>query len=71
MEGMASYFGKDETNRSRMYLRDAVLSDRVPIITKGEIQPYFAYRFGHAVFDFIEIGVGKRWGPRFRVRLAD
>lgn len=60
MEGLASYYGKDETNRSRMYLRDAVLTDNVPEIAHGQqINPYFAYRFGHAVFDFIEHEWGK------------
>ena len=60
MEGLASYYGHDETNRSRMYLRDAVLTDHVPAIAHGqEINPYFAYRFGHAVFDFIEHEWGK------------
>jgi len=60
MEGLASYYGHDETNRSRMYLRDAVLNDRVPAIARGQqINPYFAYRFGHAVFDFIEHEWGK------------
>jgi WD40 repeat protein len=60
MEGMASYFGHDETDRSRMYLRDAVITDHVPAIAHGEgINPYFAYRFGHAVFDFIEHEWGK------------
>jgi len=60
MEGLASYYGHDETNRSRMYLRDAVLTDNVPAIARGQgINPYFAYRFGHAVFDFIEHEWGK------------
>jgi hypothetical protein len=60
MEGLASYYGHDETNRSRMYLRDAVITDNVPEIARGQqINPYFAYRFGHAVFDFIEHEWGK------------
>jgi len=60
MEGLASYYGHDETNRSRMYLRDAVITDNVPAIARGgDINPYFAYRFGHAVFDFIEHEWGK------------
>jgi WD40-like Beta Propeller Repeat len=59
MEGMASYFGNDEDNRDRMVLRDAVVADLVPEITKTNIQGYFAYRFGHAVFDFIAAEWGK------------
>ncbi|MGH9465459.1 MAG: hypothetical protein ACRD0X_07405, partial [Thermoanaerobaculia bacterium] len=55
MEGMASYFGRDESARDRGFLRDAVVNDRVPQIS-GETEPrgFFAYRFGHAVFDYIE-----------------
>ena len=58
LEGMASYFGKDEDNKDRMVLRDAVLSDRVPEIAERGIYGFFAYRFGHAVFDFI----AQEWG---------
>jgi Tol biopolymer transport system component len=57
MEGMASYFAKDETARDKMYLRDAVVNDRLPSIQQN-FGGFFAYRFGHAVFDFIE----ERWG---------
>jgi WD40-like Beta Propeller Repeat len=58
-EGMASYFGKDEDAKDRMVLRDAVLSDRVPEIAERGIYGFFAYRFGHAVFDFIAAEWGK------------
>jgi len=58
MEGMASYMAKDESSRDKMYLRDAVVNDRIPPVTKGDFGGFFAYRFGHAVFDFIE----DRWG---------
>jgi Tol biopolymer transport system component len=57
IEGMASYMAKDETSRDRMYLRDAVVNDRIPSI-RQDFEGFFAYRFGHAVFDFIE----DRWG---------
>lgn len=59
LEGMASYFGNDEDNKDRMVLRDAVLSDQVPEIVKRGINGFFAYRFGHAVFDFIAAEWGK------------
>lgn len=59
MEGLASYEGNDEDNRDRMILRDAVVNDEVPPIAKEGIEGYFAYRFGHAVFDFI----AHEWGP--------
>ena len=58
MEGMASYMADDEEAHDRMYLRDAVVNDQIPPITQANVQGYFAYRFGHAVFDFIE----ERWG---------
>src|SRR5262249_2931373 len=59
LEGMASYFGNDEDNKDRMVLRDAVLSDQVPEIAQRGIEGFFAYRFGHAVFDFISSEWGK------------
>ena len=31
MEGMASYMAKDETARDKMFLRDAVVNDRIPL----------------------------------------
>ncbi|MEJ5166312.1 MAG: hypothetical protein WHV67_04720, partial [Thermoanaerobaculia bacterium] len=58
VEGMASYMAKDENSFSRMILRDYVYNDRIPSITTKGIYGYMAYRFGHAVFDFIE----KQWG---------
>jgi Tol biopolymer transport system component len=58
MEGMASYFARDETASDRMYLIDAVVNDRLPPITQGNVGGFFAYRYGHAAFDFIE----ERWG---------
>jgi WD40 repeat protein len=58
-EGMASYYAKDEDNRARMVLRDAVISDVVPSIADPRLDGYFAYRFGHAVFDFVEAEWGR------------
>ncbi|MGH9361077.1 MAG: hypothetical protein ACRD2T_04115 [Thermoanaerobaculia bacterium] len=57
MEGMASYMAKDEQQRDKMFLRDAVVNDRIPSVTQN-FQGFFAYRFGHAIFDFME----ERWG---------
>ncbi|HEY3124720.1 MAG TPA: hypothetical protein VGK70_11760, partial [Thermoanaerobaculia bacterium] len=59
LEGMASYFGNDEDNKDRMVLRDAVLADQVPEIAQKGITGFFAYRFGHAVFDFVAAEWGK------------
>ena len=58
MEGMASYMAQDESQRDKMYLRDAVVNDIIPSVTRTDFTGFFAYRFGHAVFDFIE----ERWG---------
>jgi len=58
-EGMASYYGHDESNRDRMVLRDAVISDDVPGIDDPRLQGYFAYRYGHAVYDFMEAEWGR------------
>ncbi len=46
MEGMASYMAKDESQRDRMYLRDAVVNDRIPSVARGSVEGFFAYRFG-------------------------
>ena len=54
MEGMASFFGNDEDSKDRMVLRDAVVNDAVPPITRAQGGGYFAYRFGHAVFQYIQ-----------------
>ncbi|MEM7355226.1 MAG: hypothetical protein AAF657_30730, partial [Acidobacteriota bacterium] len=57
MEGMASYFGDDEGPSDRKFMVDAVVNDNIPsvqVLGGG----FFAYRFGHAVFDYIE----ERWG---------
>ncbi|MEO6323225.1 MAG: BamA/TamA family outer membrane protein [Thermoanaerobaculia bacterium] len=59
MEGLASYLGNDEDDKDRMFLRDAVNSDLIPPITKVSIEGYPAYRYGHAVFDFIEAEWGR------------
>jgi hypothetical protein len=58
IEGMASYYAQDESTDDKMFLRDAVVNDLVPPITQAQGGGFFAYRFGHAVFDFME----ERWG---------
>ncbi len=57
MEGLASYMAADEDTNDRMVLRDAVVNDMIPSVNSG-FGGFFAYRFGHAVFKFIEI----QWG---------
>jgi Tol biopolymer transport system component len=58
MEGMASYMAKDESTNDKMYLRDAVVNDRIPSIVQRGVSGFLAYRFGHAAFDYVE----ERWG---------
>ena len=54
MEGLASFMGNDEDSKDRMVLRDAVVNDQVPPITHAQGGGYFAYRFGHAVFQYMQ-----------------
>lgn len=54
MEGLASFMAQDEDSKDRMVLRDAVVNDIVPRITRAQGGGYFAYRFGHAVFTYIQ-----------------
>jgi len=60
IEGMASYYAKDESTSDKMFLRDAVVNDLVPPIATAQGGGYFAYRFGHAVFDYME----EKWGQQ-------
>jgi WD40 repeat protein len=54
MEGLASFMGNDEDSKDRMVLCDAVVNDAVPPISHAQGGGYFACRFGHAVFAFIQ-----------------
>jgi Tol biopolymer transport system component len=58
MEGFASYMADDEESWEKMFLRDAVVNDLIPPISRVNFGGYMAYRFGHAFFDFVE----ERWG---------
>jgi Tol biopolymer transport system component len=53
MEGLASFMASDEDSKDRMVLRDAVVNDHIPRISQNPTG-YFAYRFGHAVFKYIQ-----------------
>jgi len=59
MEGMASYMAKDESTTDRMVLRDAVVNDNIPRMTEQNVSGFFAYRIGHACFDYIEETYGE------------
>jgi hypothetical protein len=54
MEGLASFMASDEDTKDRMVLRDAVVNDQIPPITRAQGGGYFAYRFGHAVFHYMQ-----------------
>lgn len=57
MEGMASYYGRDEQTADKKFMIDAVVNDNIPSVeTLGG--GFIAYRYGNAVFTFIE----ERWG---------
>ena len=58
-EGMASYFAQDESNLDRMVIRDAVVNNIIPKVEQLNVLSYITYRFGHAIFDFIEQNFGK------------
>ncbi|MGB2762938.1 MAG: hypothetical protein WBC20_00860 [Candidatus Aminicenantaceae bacterium] len=66
MEGYAEYNTETWTSWSSLIVRDAVLNDRVPELSKsGNLYSRYpmprqpAYDFGHAMFEFIESKMGK------------
>ena len=69
MEGMASYFGNDEDEKDRMFIRDARQLRRHPRRARVEMPGYPAYRFGHALLRLPRGGVGQRRSARFRLRV--
>jgi hypothetical protein len=54
MEGLASYLADDEDNLDRMWIRDAVVNGGLPTVQSLSVPTFAAYRYGHAIFDFIE-----------------
>ena len=59
MEGLASYMADDESSLDKMVIRDAVVNNILPPVQALDFSPFFAYRYGHAVFDYIEKEHGK------------
>ena len=57
-EGMASYFGDDETTLDKMVLRDAAINSGFRSLDQWAGMSFLAYRIGHSVFDFME----QEWG---------
>jgi len=58
MEGMASYLADDEDTFDQMVIRDAVLNNLVPSIRQLDVLSFLTYRYGNAIFDFIETNYG-------------
>ncbi|MBI4161772.1 MAG: PD40 domain-containing protein [Acidobacteria bacterium] len=58
MEGLASHLSRDETNLDIMIIRDAVVNGLVPPIEALNVLTFLTYRFGAAVFRFIESEFG-------------
>ena len=54
MEGMASYLAEDEDNLDRMALRDAVVNNILPPVQALNVLSFLTYRYGHAIFDYME-----------------
>jgi hypothetical protein len=59
MEGLASYLGNDEDNFDRMAIRDAVVNNILPPIEALSQVTFLTYRYGHAIFDYIEQEYGE------------
>ncbi len=58
-EGMASYLAKDEDALDQMVIRDAVVNNILPPVQDLTQLSFLTYRYGHAIFDFIEQEHGK------------
>ena len=59
MEGLASYLADDESDLDRMAIRDAVVNNILPPIQSLNVVTFLTYRYGHAIFDYIEQEHGK------------
>ncbi len=57
-EGMASFLADDEDSFDQMVIRDAVVNNLVPSIEELDVLSFLTYRFGNAIFSFIE----EEWG---------
>ncbi|MGD8374731.1 MAG: hypothetical protein PVF68_01210 [Acidobacteriota bacterium] len=58
-EGLAEYMSTRDSSLDDMVIRDAVVNNIVPPITKVNSLSFLTYRFGEAAFDFIS----EEWGP--------
>ncbi len=57
-EGLASYLADDEDSFDQMVIRDAVVNNLVPSVRQLNVFSFLTYRYGHAIFDFIEARYG-------------
>lgn len=64
-EGMASFMADDESAYARMFLKDFTINDRIPSVTTDGVYGYMAYRFGHAVLDYMVETYGEDGFRRF------
>lgn len=58
-EGMASYYAHDEDTLDKMVIRDAVVNNIIPNVEQLNVLSFLTYRFGRAIFDFMEQNFGK------------
>lgn len=54
IEGLASYLADDESTLDQMVIRDGVVNNNLPPIESFTQVTFLTYRYGHAVFDYIE-----------------
>src|SRR5690606_1548958 len=54
VEGMAEYFSLSRIDPfTAMWMRDAILNDNLPDISKMDQARYFPYRYGHALMAYL------------------
>ncbi|MFW6129102.1 MAG: hypothetical protein ACOC6P_02510 [Candidatus Aminicenantaceae bacterium] len=67
MEGFSEYNSKTWNTLDSLVVRDAVLNDRIPVLTEdGSLKSNYPmlridYNFGHAIYEFIEEKYGKAY----------
>ena len=54
IEGLASYLADDESTLDQMVIRDGVVNNVLPPIQALNRVTFLTYRYGHAIFDYIE-----------------
>jgi hypothetical protein len=54
MEGLASFMAQDEDSFDLMFIRDGVVNGLLPGLEQLNVLHFLTYRYGHAIFDFIQ-----------------